>query len=166
MPKISNATLAAERKGVLALVEAEKGESTADAVARALREKDEELERLKVLLKANGEALLAVEAEAKMARFEDAFLATKPTPEPPGPDVHIGPHPGMAVDTAVYLKPGQSLPPPPPGIMTAQLGDMTPGYAEWLLENGGPDEVKRVYMHGTTTSRVHLLPPAVQAALK
>lgn len=156
----SNAALTEERRNVLALVEAEKGESADNAVARVLREKDEEMSRLKNLLKLNSEALAEKEAEdeRRAAKETQAQVAT----------IAAGPVGGLPTDYAFYPKPGELYvpPEPPPGTLTAREGDLGEAYVRWFLSANGPDETRKKYGHGTSNNRIYLLPPDVQAALK
>lgn len=165
--RAKNSALTAERKNILSLVEAEKGESAEDAVARVLREKDEEMGRLKNLLKLNSEALAEKEAEdeRRAAKETQAQVATITAgqSEPEG-----GPVGGLPTDYAFYPKLGERyIPPePPPGTLTAREGDLGEAYSRWFLSTNGPEETRKKYGHGTSNNRIYLLPPDVQAALK
>ncbi len=166
--RAKNSALTAERKAILSLVEAEKGESAEDAVARVIREKDQENERLKKLLKLNSEALADKEAEdeRRAAKETQAQVATIAAGQSEKADV--GPIGGLPTDYAFYPKPGEQYrqPEPPPGTLTAREGDLGEAYVRWFLSANGPDETRKKYGHGTTNNRIYLLPPDVQAALK
>lgn len=174
MPKPSNQSLLADKKAIAAIVDVEAGESTADAVARALAEKDAEIAKMKGLLKTTADALVEAESARVTSDTPPLEMAGGPTPER-----QIGPHRGMPVDTAIYLQPGQTLPDPPPGTLTAQRGDMGESYIRWLLTTGGPDAIREKYgprmVEGPggaaapkvrLESRFHLLPIDIQNAIK
>lgn len=152
--RAKNTTLTAERKAVLALVEAEKGESPQEAVARALREKDEEVAKLKKLL----------QMQAEHIQEKEARINVDIPPELP----RQGPQPGLPADYARYPKPGEVIAPPqiPPGGMDPIRGDLGEAFVRWFLTTNGPEETRKKYGFGTTNDRIYLLPKDVQQALK
>lgn len=156
--RAKNSALTAERKAVLALVEAEKGETTEQAVARALREKDEEVAKLKKLLQMQAEHVQ--EQETRLTSDTPLLVP----PEPP----RQGPQPGLPQDFSRYPKPGETITPAalPPGGMDPIRGDIGETFVRWFLTTNGPEETRKKYGFGTTNDRIYLLPSDVQNALK
>lgn len=170
-----NEELTAERHEMREALSALPGESTAAALARVLREKEDGQRRLEEHVKKLGEMVTVLQADKDTEAVAAVANGGKPA-APEDPNVSRGPHAGVPVDTAIYLRPGQTLPQPPPGTMTAQTGDMGESYIRWLLANAGPDAVREKYgerwiedsnrVKVRLESRYHLLPPDVQAAIK
>lgn len=164
----SNTALTAERKKILLLVEAGRYESAEEAVARVLREKDEENERLKKLLKLNSEALADKEAEDERRAAKETAAAVQGIAAGQSEQPDQGPIGGLPIDYAFYPKLGEQYrpPEPPPGTLTAREGDLGEHYVRWFLGTQGPDKTRAKYGFGTTNDRIHLLPADVREALK
>lgn len=168
MAKPKSETLLAERRQIREALGADPDESVVEVLGRVLADKDAKLARLEKHVQSLGEMVKAAqdrEDQRAVDSIANGGLPLTPT-APDNPDFHRGPHPGMPVDTAIYLPRGATLPEPTAGVMTAQMGDMGEPYIRWLLINGGPDKVRQQYGYGTTISRVHLLPRDVQEAIK
>lgn len=160
MPRHSNKDLTAERKELAALLDPEDGESLVQALARHEAATLKRVEKMEGILKMQAEAIIAMEEQrdaatvAAVAESMNAEPGLKPSMSAPADFAHY-PKPGEAPRIPVQIPPDGGPPQSP------VLGDMTPGYPEWVLVNKGADAVREKW-----AGRLHLLPLQIQSALK